>query len=107
MRLRFWDDGGSIRLESIREGVSVVGRSGHCDLQVDDRTVSRQHARLVRAGRRLWVEDLKSSNGTYVNGMPTVRASVVPGDIVRFGKLAIKVVAEAEYKLNLSYDELE
>jgi sigma-B regulation protein RsbU (phosphoserine phosphatase) len=46
----------------------VVGRAGGCDLALADPFLSRQHSRIFRVGERLFVEDLGSRNGTFVNG---------------------------------------
>lgn len=45
-----------------------VGREKFCDLVIPIRSISRQHARIVRDGDSFYVEDLNSLNGTYVNG---------------------------------------
>lgn len=46
----------------------VVGRDGHCDLVINDRQVSRQHARFTIEPDGIHLEDLNSKNGTHVNG---------------------------------------
>ncbi|MBN2217304.1 MAG: SpoIIE family protein phosphatase [Pirellulales bacterium] len=46
----------------------VLGRNPDCDIVVDAGAVSRQHAQLVRVDGRFYVEDLKSRNGTFLNG---------------------------------------
>lgn len=46
----------------------IVGRGGHCDLVLDDETVSTDHAELTRRGSSYLVVDLASRNGTVVNG---------------------------------------
>lgn len=46
----------------------VIGRAGGCDLALADPFLSRQHSRIFRVGERLFVEDLGSRNGTFVNG---------------------------------------
>ena len=48
----------------------VIGRHPECDIVVDVGAVSRRHAKLTRIGGKVAVEDLKSRNGTYVNGQP-------------------------------------
>jgi hypothetical protein len=50
------------------EGSIVVGRSTECDLTIPVPRISRQHARFTVSGDKLLVEDLKSANGTAVNG---------------------------------------
>lgn len=48
---------------------SVLGRQPDCDIVLEAGAVSRQHARIVRSGTDYFVEDLKSRNGTFVNGV--------------------------------------
>jgi pSer/pThr/pTyr-binding forkhead associated (FHA) protein len=45
----------------------TVGRAGGCGVALEDTTVSQLHARIFRRDGRLWVEDLGSTNGTFVN----------------------------------------
>lgn len=66
----------------------VVGRSRSCDIRLREDSVSRLHAALVWRGDELVVEDLGSSNGTFVNGERVLSPrTVVAGDTVRFGNL--------------------
>jgi hypothetical protein len=55
----------------------VIGRDLDCDMTVNDPSVSRHHAELMLQGEQLWVRDLGSSNGTWVDGAP-VGAQPVP-----------------------------
>lgn len=48
----------------------VVGRGGDCDILINDKTVSRHHARIKREGDQ-WLLIDESKNGTHVNGLPT------------------------------------
>ena len=48
----------------------VVGRHPDCDHRIDDPTISRRHCAFSLRGRRVWVEDLGSRNGTRLNGEP-------------------------------------
>jgi ABC-type multidrug transport system ATPase subunit/pSer/pThr/pTyr-binding forkhead associated (FHA) protein len=52
----------------LAEGETIIGRDPTCQLRLDNRSVSRQHARVVLKGRAVTVEDLGSSWGTIVNG---------------------------------------
>jgi len=45
----------------------IIGRSSKCEVQIDQESVSRNHARLVRGGSGYSIRDLGSTNGTYVN----------------------------------------
>jgi hypothetical protein len=66
----------------------VIGRSTACELAISNDTVSSRHARLSYHHNQWWLEDLNSTNGTYLNdervSMPTV---VVTGDELRVGQV--------------------
>jgi ABC-type multidrug transport system ATPase subunit len=65
----------------------VIGSSSECDVVVDRPTVSGRHCRLTRTPEGDFVEDLGSSNGTYLNGQRVEgRVVVRPGDRVTLGK---------------------
>ena len=74
------------------EGPTVVGRVDDCDILLEDVTVSRHHARFVVAGDTLQVEDLRSTNGTYVNGKRRDTVALLPDDVVIVGKYHLVVV---------------
>ena len=64
----------------------IVGRSKTCDLFIADARSSRQQARFFRGTNGgLMVEDLQSSNGTFVNGRQIVRHKLSEGDVIRLG----------------------
>jgi len=63
----------------------TVGRDKTCRIVISHPAVSRVHARFANTGAIFFVEDLKSSNGTFINNQRVERASIKPGDIVRFG----------------------
>ena len=64
----------------------VLGRRDNSDLRLDDPHVSRTHAIVRRQSGAVWVEDLGSTGGTYVNGDQVAGAHAVRhGDLVRFG----------------------
>jgi hypothetical protein len=60
----------------------VVGRGAHCDLVIDSPKVSREHAAFFRAEDGWWLEDLGSSNGTWLRGERIARRRVEHGDEV-------------------------
>ena len=59
---------GSKRSFSLHKQATVVGRREDCDVRIPLGEISRKHCRLVRDETELKVEDMGSSNGTYVNG---------------------------------------
>lgn len=74
------------------EGETVVGREALGGLMVSHETVSRRHARLLRAGSSVTVEDLGSTNGTWVNDAPAPGV-LQGGETVRFGQVAYRYEA--------------
>jgi len=66
-------------------GGLTVGRSAECGLRLTEGSPSRQHARLILEGDQLWVEDLGSTNGSFVNGVRIeARTLLKNGDALRF-----------------------
>lgn len=72
----------------VRDGL-VLGRVAACDVVVDDSKASRRHARLIAEAGVVEIEDMKSSNGTLLNGKPVERRMIRDGDEVRIGKTVI------------------
>ncbi len=71
----------------------TVGRSPACDLSVQDTYISSRHARLVNDAGELSIEDLGSTNGTYVNQeIVKGRMQLERGDIVQVGGVIFEVV---------------
>jgi len=70
---------------------TLLGSGPACDLVLHDREVSRRHAALEPAGRRLRITDLGSTNGTFVDGIAIVEVFLRGGEIVRLGSTALQV----------------
>ena len=68
------------------EGTTLVGRSPECDIFLDDVTVSRRHAEILREGDAFTIRDLGSLNGTYVNRKRIESARLEDDDEVQIGK---------------------
>ena len=62
-----------------------IGRSAECEVSLQDSHVSRVHARCFPESGQWWLEDLNSSNGTYVNGERVSRVPLHTGTTVRLG----------------------
>lgn len=76
--------------------VLTIGRSPHSDLFLDDVTVSRHHARIVRDENGFLVEDLNSLNGTYVNRKRIERHALTDGDELQIGKFKLAFLERNE-----------
>jgi pSer/pThr/pTyr-binding forkhead associated (FHA) protein len=69
-----------------------IGRDPSNDFYLEDETVSSHHTRLSFHQNQWWIDDLHSTNGTYLNEELVYMATVVMnGDIIRCGKIVIKI----------------
>lgn len=76
----------------LRDVVTTVGRGQGVDIRLDDPSVSRLHAELVRRGPYVYVVDLGlSRNGTRVNGRPIARRVLYEGDVLSFGAARCRI----------------
>ena len=71
----------------------LVGRSSDLDMVLVEDMVSRKHARISMQGDQIWIEDLGSTNGTFVNGEKIKRARLKEGDRVLIGTSILKLIA--------------
>jgi hypothetical protein len=69
----------------------VIGRLPECDITINDASISRRHAQIVRHGDAVSITDLGSTNGTTVNGSKVQRSIVVSGDEIGVGAARISV----------------
>ena len=77
-----------IRLD---RAVVRIGHGRDTDVQVNRDTVSQMHARILREGDSYYIEDLNSTNGTYVNGQPlsyTEKRKLKPMDFIHFADVS-------------------
>jgi pSer/pThr/pTyr-binding forkhead associated (FHA) protein len=89
--LSMQSEGGEPRIVEVVRAI-VVGRSPEADVTLADGSASGRHARFEVAEGKLCVEDLGSTNGTFVNGRPaTGRTTLAPGDTVDIGETVVKV----------------
>jgi DNA-binding CsgD family transcriptional regulator len=81
----------------IKNGEFIVGRTKSAQIVITERSVSRKHARLSFDGNVLVIEDLDSSNGSFVNDVEVDRGELKLGDYVRFGSVPCAVSATQIY----------
>ena len=76
----------------------TIGRSSSADIQIDNLAVSKLHARILNQRHQYTVEDLNSTNGTFLNGEKIVKAILKHNDLVTIGKHSLKISYEKESK---------
>ena len=72
----------------LKDGNTLLGRGPDNDIQILEPSVSRKHARITLSGERLLIEDLKSQNGTQLNGHPIsshFQVEIKEGDFISLG----------------------
>jgi len=74
----------------LSEGKIIIGRDEHCDIPLDDEAVSRHHVRVFTLMGDAFLEDLGSSNGTYVNGKLTQKCALNDGDVIQIGEKELR-----------------
>jgi diguanylate cyclase (GGDEF)-like protein len=89
------------RRAPVSQATFEIGRSSRSDLPIDQESISRHHARITYDGQRHVVEDLGSTNGTFVNDASVKRQSLKDGDQLKIGRSILKYMAgdnvEAHY----------
>ena len=94
-------DGDTPQSYSFASGEVVIGRSPECQIVLRDFGISRMHAKIVVGEDGVYIVDLKSKNGTQVNGVPVVEAPLRDGDRILLGKLALSFDKALESKVML------
>jgi pSer/pThr/pTyr-binding forkhead associated (FHA) protein len=77
---------------ALADGVILIGRGTDCQIILDDDYVSTRHARVVSGENGIYLEDLGSTNGSYVNGQRiTAPTTITMSDTIRIGKTTLKL----------------
>lgn len=78
----------------LRKEGTIVGRSSKADIQIDQESISRNHAKLTGKGKQLHIEDMGSTNGTYVNDEQIKgQYQLRNGDLIKIGRTIFKFIA--------------
>ncbi len=84
---------GNCELKVTINGSAMAGRSEDCDIYFDDPKMSRQHFALETDGNDVYITDLESSNGTFINGVRLEkRRKLLPDDEITAGNIQAKVI---------------
>jgi predicted component of type VI protein secretion system len=87
-------DGVVIKDVQITKDKTTLGRRPYNDIVIDNLAVSGEHAVLQMLGADVFIEDLNSTNGTYINGKAVKKQMLVHNDTVEIGKYKIKYLLE-------------
>jgi pSer/pThr/pTyr-binding forkhead associated (FHA) protein len=85
-------DGVVIKEVQLTKDRTTLGRRPYNDIVIDNLAVSGEHAVMQMSGAEVFLEDLNSTNGTYVNGKAIKKQQMQNGDTVEIGKYKIKFV---------------
>jgi pSer/pThr/pTyr-binding forkhead associated (FHA) protein len=96
-------DGVVIKEVQITKDKTTLGRRPYNDIVIDNLAVSGEHAVLQMVGNDVFIEDLNSTNGTYINGKAVKKQLLAHNDTVEIGKYKIKYLADdtGEYEKTL------
>ena len=89
-------DGVVIKEVQLTKDRTTLGRRPYNDIVIDNLAVSGEHAAIQMADGQVFLEDLNSTNGTYVNGKAIKKQLLQDGDSVEVGKYKIKFVSDAQ-----------
>lgn len=82
-----WND----RVLSLGEGENLIGRDPACGVWLDLPGVSRRHAKILVRGETAWLDDLGSTNGTFIGAAPITAAQPLrDGDVIQIGSAALR-----------------
>ena len=87
-------DGVVIKEVQLSKDRTSLGRRPYNDIVIDNLAVSGEHAALQLSGEQVYIEDLNSTNGTFVNGKAVKKQPLRHGDVVEIGKYKISFLAE-------------
>jgi len=86
---------------------TTIGRHKNNDIQIDNLAVSGHHSQVIKIMDDCFVEDLNSSNGTYVNGNLIKKHALKDGDEIKIGKHQLRYINEAAANVSDSEDQFE
>ena len=88
-------DGVVIKEVQLTKDRTTLGRRPYNDIVIDNLAVSGEHSVLQMTGNEVYLEDLNSTNGTYINGKAVKKQLLQNNDTVEIGKYKIKFINEA------------
>ncbi len=74
--------------------IITIGRNVKNDIQIDNLSVSKQHARIVKHQGHYFIEDMKSTNGTYLNEKKITKQKLTNNDVITIGKHTLQAILD-------------
>ena len=90
---------------NLDQPAALAGRSSKCDIQIDQESVSRNHAKIINTGKSIILRDLGSTNGTYVNDELIDEYVLQDGDLIKIGRTIFKFLAGSNIE-NAYHEEI-
>jgi hypothetical protein len=84
------------RVHPLAKNTIIIGRAPNADIRVSDRSVSNEHARIINGSTGFEIEDLSSTNGTFVGARKVMRSRLKNGDRVRIGSVEFAFLVDRE-----------
>jgi len=89
-------DGVVLQEVQITKDTTTLGRRPYNDIVIDHLTVSGEHALVHMVGQTVYIEDLNSTNGTYINGKATRKQQLSPLDTVEIARYKIRYLLDTD-----------
>ena len=80
---------------ALAEGTTVIGRAAECEVCILDNGLSRRHSAIETISGRSYLVDLRSKNGSFINGVRVDREALQPGDVIRLGEVLFTLADQA------------
>ena len=102
IRLRFKNS--EIKTIETDKGEITIGRNPGNDIHIDNLGVSKQHAKISKQDSAYVIEDLNSTNGTFINNKRIAKAILNDSDEVHIGKHSLKISVQPQSKASPDQD---
>ncbi len=89
----------------IRNKEFIIGRSTQADVPINEENISRKHARIYKMNKIFVIEDLNSTNGTFVNTKKVEIRELIDGDLILVGNTLLKFISGSNFE-NKYHEEL-
>lgn len=93
--MRVSSPGEAIRKIPLKPGTNTVGKAASCDIRVADPYVSEVHAKIFYEGGKVSLYDLRSTNGSYLDGVKVTEAEIKEGSVCKIGNSELCLVSES------------